>query len=208
MACTRLAVTAHIVAVVLASTFIESPPSIEPDLNQLPKLLGHMTNGQDALLQCRAWCACEALLHLCQAAHVPLTEGVCLGAVSLLDENMCAYDHCSQMKLVDTALGSFKSSQGSLKLTNVVWGFQIIWDLTSAVETTLEHAMKLSMLPPCMLPCFSVAKVLCTLQDRFLPKIVMQAAEACQRQSQVCTCMYSCRIAWCMTWPIAHMRII
>lgn len=89
MACTRLAITARIVAVVLASASSESLP-IQPDLNQLRKLLEHLTIGQDALLQCRAWCACEALLHLCRAADVPLTEGVRLAALALFDrEHVC-----------------------------------------------------------------------------------------------------------------------
>ncbi|BDA40621.1 hypothetical protein COCOBI_01-2740 [Coccomyxa sp. Obi] len=88
------------------------------------------------MLQCRAWCACEALLHLCRAAHVPLPE-------------------------------------------------EIIGDLSSAVATTLKHAMKLTVLPPCMLPCFSVAEILCTIQAGQLPGSVLQAAEACQRQSEV-----------------------
>ena len=74
--CTAMAVTARVVAVVLASATSKPPASCQPDLNWLRQLQECLQESQDADFQFSAWCACEALLQLCLAAHVPLPAEV------------------------------------------------------------------------------------------------------------------------------------
>ncbi len=178
-ACTALAVTARVVATVFASASSRPHPSCQPDLNLLWQLQECLQDPQEPLFQCRAWCACEALLQLCLAAHMPIPAEVRSTDSTTSSRSLERHEWFIIAPLQNFVLGLDNFSLWVLLL-------QMVESLASAVEDALKQASAQAIQPPCVFPALCVAEMLCGLQAKRLAENIVQVVEICQRNLQVC----------------------